>query len=217
VAIDPKKIEAVANWPSPTDALQLRGFLELFGYYRKFIKNYGLLSRPLTDLLKKNTLFHWTPQLQINFDTLKQALVSAPVLVLPDFTKSFTIETDASSTGIGVVLSQDQHPMAYISKALGPKAQALSTHEKECMAVILAISKWKSYLQHKEFTILAYHKSLIHLGDRDRMKGCSKRLHDSCLQETKKDFFIITLSEFFAQVASIPLLSKLQLVLQEGC
>lgn len=105
MSTDPKKIEAMVNWPSPTDARQLRGFLELFGYYRKFIKNYGLLSRPLTDLLKKDTMFHWTPQLQISFDTLKQALVFAPVLVLPDFTKSFTIETDASSTGIGAVLS----------------------------------------------------------------------------------------------------------------
>lgn len=105
VATDPKKIETVANWPSPTDACQLRGFLGLAGYYSKFIKNYGLLSRPLTDLLKKDTLFHWTPQLQLSFDTLKQALNSAPVLVLPDFTKSFTVETDASATGIGVVFS----------------------------------------------------------------------------------------------------------------
>jgi hypothetical protein len=113
----------------------------LSGYYRKFIENYGLISRPLTDLLKKDVLFHWTPQLQASFDGLKQSFISAPVLVLPNFNKAFTIETDASSTGIGVVLSQDNHPVAYISKALGPKAQALSTYEKECMAVILAVTK----------------------------------------------------------------------------
>ena len=146
VATDPKKIEVVANWPQPSDTRQLRGFLGLSGYYRKFIKNYGILSRPLTNLLKKDVLFHWTPQLQTCFDTLKKALISAPVLALPNFTKAFTVETDASSTGIGAVLSQDSHPVAYLSKALGPKAQALSTYEKECMALILAITKWKPYL-----------------------------------------------------------------------
>ena len=78
VAIDPKKIDAVANWPPPSDTRQLRGFLGLSGYYRKFVKNYGILSRPLTDLLKKDVLFHWTPQLQTCFDNLKQALISAP-------------------------------------------------------------------------------------------------------------------------------------------
>ena len=171
MATDPKKIEAVANWPTPTDLKQLRGFLGLSGYYRKFIKNYGLISRPLTDLLKNDVLFHWTPQLQMSFEALKQALISAPVLVLPDFNKPFTIETDASSTGVGAVLSQDNHPVAYISKALGPKAQALSTYEKECMALILAVTKWKSYLQHQEFSIATDHKSLIHLGEQKLQEG----------------------------------------------
>lgn len=115
MSTDPKKIEAVANWPTPTDVKQLHGFLGLSGYYRKFIKNYGLLSKPLSDLLNKDSLFHWTSQLQLGFDTLKQALIFASVLVLPDFQKSFPIETDASSTGIGAVLSQEHHPVAYIS------------------------------------------------------------------------------------------------------
>lgn len=122
VAIDPKKTEAIANWPTPTDAKQLWSFLGLSGYYRKFIQGYGSINRPLTDLLKKNAIFQWTPQLQLSFDTLKQALVSALVLALPDFTKGFHLETDASGTRIGAVLSQNNHPIAYISKALGPKA-----------------------------------------------------------------------------------------------
>jgi hypothetical protein len=135
------------------------------------MRNYGLISRPLTDLLKKNTLFHWTPLLQTSFDTLKQALVTAPVLALPDFTKGFTVKTDASSQGIGAVLSQSGHPIAYISKALCSKAQALSTYEKECMALILAVTKWKPYLQHKEFVIATDNKNLIHLGEQKLLEG----------------------------------------------
>lgn len=122
MATDPKKTQAIANWPTPIDTKQLRSLLGLSGYYRKFIKGYGSISRPLTDLLKKNALFHWTPQLQLCFDTLEQALVTAPVLALPDFSQPFHIETDASATGIGAVLSQNSHPIAYISKALGKKA-----------------------------------------------------------------------------------------------
>jgi len=125
----------------------------------------------LIDLLKKNSLFHWTPQHQLCFDTLKHALVSAPVLALPYFTKGFHIKTDASANGIGAVLSQNHHPIAYISKSLGPKAQAMSTYEKECMALILAVTKWKSYLQHREFTIATDHHSLVHLGDQKLLEG----------------------------------------------
>lgn len=85
------------------------------------------------------------------------------------------METDALGIGIGVVLSQNQHPIAYISKAMGPKAQAMSTYEKECMAHILAITKWKSYLQHKEFTIATDHHSLIHLGDKKLLEGMQQK------------------------------------------
>lgn len=171
VSTDPAKIQAIQNWPAPTDLRQLRGFLGLAGYYRKFIRNYGSISRPLSDLLKKGVVFSWSPQLQLSFDTLKQALISAPVLALPDFSKAFTLETDASDKGIGAILMQGGHPIAYLSKALGPKAQAMSTYEKECMAILMAISKWKPYLQHKEFSIVTDHKSLTHLTDQKLQQG----------------------------------------------
>lgn len=148
VSTDPSKIQAVQDWPPPTHVKQVRQFLGLAGYYRKFIKNYGLISRTLTDLLKKHTQFQWTPQLQQCFEALKKALISAPVLSLADFSKEFTIETDASDKGIGAVLMQQGHPIAYLSKALSKRSQALSTYE-ECLAIILAVDKWRPYLQHQ--------------------------------------------------------------------
>jgi len=175
VSTDPAKIQAVTTWPVPQDLKQLRGFLGLSGYYRKFIQHYGIINRPLTDLLKKNSVFLWIPQHQQAFDTLKQALISAPVLALPDFSKPFTIETDASANGIGAVLMQSGHPIAYLSKSLGIKAQALSTYEKECLTLIMAVTKWKPYLQHKKFTILTDQKSLIHMGGQKIHQGMQKK------------------------------------------
>lgn len=84
---------------------------------------------------------------------------------MPDFSKSFTVETDASELGIGAVLSQDKHPIAFLSRALGPKTKGLSTYEKEYMAILLAVEHWRPYLQHGEFTILTDHHSLMHLTD----------------------------------------------------
>ena len=171
VHTDPSKIEVVQQWVPPTNVEQLRGFLVLSGYYRKFIKGYGFISIPLSDLLKKNTPFIWTSTHQGAFCALKQTLSSAPVLQMPDFSKTFTIETDASDIGIGVVLTQQGHPIAYLSKALGPRARAMSTYEKECLAILLAVDKWKSYLQHKEFIIASDHRSLTHLREHKIHQG----------------------------------------------
>lgn len=163
VATDPEKIKAVQSWPTPTNIKQLRGFLGLSGYYRKFIQGYGTISKPLTELLKKNISFVWSSTVNEAFLALKEALVKAPVLALPDFSKPFTLHTDASGVDIGAVLSQHGHPIAYLSKTLSSRSQAFSTYEKECLALIMAVEKWKSYLQHQQFTIFTDHKSLIHL------------------------------------------------------
>jgi hypothetical protein len=165
VSTDPSKIAAVQQWPTPTNVKQLRGFLGLTGYYRKFIRQYGVICRPLTTLLCKNVPYVWSPQVQDAFITLKHALTQAPVLALPDFSKEFVIETDACATGVGAVLMQQGHPLAFLGKALGPKNQSLSIYDKECLAIVLALERWKSYLQHKAFTVYTDQRSLIHLGD----------------------------------------------------
>ncbi|KAJ0567702.1 putative nucleotidyltransferase, Ribonuclease H [Helianthus annuus] len=120
VSTDPKKIEAVKKWPLPTDVKQLRGFLGLSGYYIRFIKSYGILAKPLTSLLKKDN-FNWTEEATTTFENLKEAVCSPPILALPNFNKPFVLETDASVLGIGAVLMQDNHPLAFISKALSPR------------------------------------------------------------------------------------------------
>jgi len=122
-----------------------------------------MLSRPLTQLLKKGVLFRWTSIAQDAFQLLKQALDQAPVLAIPDFSKQFVLETDASDQGIGAVLMQEGHRIAYLSKALSDRNKALSTYEKECMAILIAVEKYRSYLQHQAFVIRTDHRSLLYL------------------------------------------------------
>lgn len=118
VQLDKDKISAIQQCPTQTTIKELRGFLGLSGYYRRFILNCGKIVAPLTKLFKKEKVFKWTKETTA-FQKLKQALMSAPVLRLPDFTQPFTIETDASRGGIGAVLLQNEHLIAYISKGIG--------------------------------------------------------------------------------------------------
>lgn len=165
VATDPAKTECMAKWPTPSNVTELRGFLGLTGYYRKFVHHYGILAKPLTKLLQKNVKFCWTPEVQNAFVALKTAMCSTPVLALPDFSKSFILETDACDSGIGAVLLQEGHPIAFYSKALGSANSKLSIYEKEFLAIMMAVSKWRSYLLRGPFIIKTDHQSLCHLND----------------------------------------------------
>lgn len=164
VRTDPKKIEVIQQWPVPKSPKQLRSFLGLSNYYRRFIKGYSAIAKPLTDLLKKDN-FIWNDAATVAFDSLKTALSTTPVLALPDFKKPFVIETDASNNGIGAVLMQDNHPICYISRTLGPRHQSLSVYEKELLAVVHAVQAWNSYLSHDLFIIKTDQRSLKYLLD----------------------------------------------------
>jgi hypothetical protein len=143
----------------------LRSFLGLAGYYRKFVKHFAIIAKPLHNLLKKGALFVWTQDHLLTFSTLKQALISAPVLALPNFAKPFCLETDACKNGVGVVLLQEGHSLAFLSKPLGTKTQGLSTYEKEYLAILIVVDQWRHYMLHVEFIIFTDQKSLIQLNE----------------------------------------------------
>jgi hypothetical protein len=165
VATDAVKIQAIVEWPVPTCLTDLRSFLGLARYYRKFIRHLRVICQPLKALLKKGSMFIWTTKHGNAFDTFKKALVTTPILALHDFIVVFLVETHASVVGVGIVLMQKGHPLAFRSKALGPKSRGLSTYEKEYLAVILVVQQWCPYLQHHEFVILTDHKSHTQLNE----------------------------------------------------
>ncbi|KAJ0430223.1 putative nucleotidyltransferase, Ribonuclease H [Helianthus annuus] len=164
VAVDPEKIQAIRNWPTPTTVKDIRSFLGLAGYYRRFIKNFATIASPLTDLLKKDS-FLWSQSATDAFIQLKELLSSTPVLHLPDFNRPFTVETDASGTGIGAILSQDQHPLAYFSQKLCTRMQNASAYHREMFAITQAVAKWRQYLLGRRFVIITDQQALRNLQD----------------------------------------------------
>ena len=166
VSTDPSKIADMLNWPQPTTMTEPRAFLGLTGYYRKIVKGYGIISKPLTAILRLKH-FAWNPLAQEAFQNLKTAMTTTPVLALPNFHQPFTVETDACQDGIGAVLMQKNQPIAFLSKALGEKHKALSIYEKEFLALIMAVDKWRHYLERGEFVIQTDHKSLAYLKEQN--------------------------------------------------
>lgn len=145
VSTDPKKTEAMLRWPQPTTVTELWGFLGLTSYYHKFVHNYVIIARPLTKFLKKKG-FTWTEKATEAFSTLKKAMTITHVLQLPDFQKRFIVETDACDSGIGAVLMQENHLLAFLSKHLSQKHVQMSIYEKEFLALLMAVERWRAYL-----------------------------------------------------------------------
>jgi hypothetical protein len=135
VAMDLAKVQAIFDWPVPRSARAVRGFLGLAGYYRKFVPNYGTVAAPLTALLKKDG-FAWDDKAAAAFGALKAAVTTAPVLTMPDFTKTFVVECDTSSHGFGAVLTQEGHSVAFFSCPIAPRHQALAAYERELIGLV---------------------------------------------------------------------------------
>ena len=116
IAVDPTKVVTVSNWEAPTSVAEIRSFLGLAGYYRRFIENFSKIAKPMTELLKKDTKFKWTKECEASFQELKKRLVTAPVLILPDQRKDYQVYCDASRRGLGAVLMQEGRVASYASR-----------------------------------------------------------------------------------------------------
>ncbi|GJP32390.1 hypothetical protein CLOM_g16984 [Closterium sp. NIES-68] len=167
VRVDPKKIEAVRTWKTPENVKELQQFLGFANYYNRFVPQYAKIAAPLTNLLKKNTPYKWEPKHQEAVEQLKQALTSAPVLILPDPERDYVIEADASDQAVGAVLMQDQgnglQPIAYLSKKLHGAELNYPIHDKEALAIIIAFKAWRCYLEGRRTTVYTDHCSLKYL------------------------------------------------------
>jgi hypothetical protein len=139
---------------------QVRSFLGLIGYYRRFILNFSKIAKPITDLLKKEKKFVWNAERDEAFQTLKKLLTTSPMLAQPDIAKSFDVYCDTSSTGLGCVLMQEGHVIAYSSRQLRPHEEHYPTHDLELAAVVHALRIWRHYLLGNVPHIFTDHKSL---------------------------------------------------------
>jgi hypothetical protein len=146
VSVDQSKVKDVLNWMPPTNVSEIRSFLGLAGYYRRFIQDFSKIVKPMTKLLEKNKNFEWTEECRASFQELKKRLTSAPVLVLPDLTKKFDIYCDASRQGLGCVLMQEGQVVSYASQQLRKHEENYPTHDLKLAAVVHALKIWRYYL-----------------------------------------------------------------------
>ena len=179
VATDPEKIKAIQEWQVPINQTEIRSFLGLCGYYRRFIKGYAETAKPLHTLTEKGRPFVWTENHQIAFEKLQKHLTEAPILVFPDFTKDFILDTDASGTSIGSVLSQKidgkERVVCFGSQTLSKSERQYSVTRTEMLSVVYFMKRFKHYLLGKRFLIRTDHSALKSLMNTKDPEGQTAR------------------------------------------
>src|SRR5215813_9441168 len=175
IEVDEEKVKAIREWPTPSNASEVRSFHGLASFYRRFVRDFSTITAPLTEIIKKDVGFHWEDEQQKAFEHLKKSLCSTPILALPNFDKMFEIECDVSGIGIGAVLMQDKRPIAYFSEKLSGAALRYPTYDKEFYALVRALETWQHYLWPKEFVIHTDHESLKHIKSQDKLNKCHAR------------------------------------------
>ena len=162
IQVDPSKIEAVRDLPRPRNVVEVRSFLGLASYYRRFVEGFSKLATPLTELTLKSLKFMWSDRCENSFQELKQRLISAPILSLPIDEEKFVVYCDASRQGLGCVLMQAGKVIAYASRQLKEYEQRYPTHDLELVAVVFALKIWRHYLYGDKCEIYTDHKSLMY-------------------------------------------------------
>ncbi|MCO5588884.1 hypothetical protein L7F22_042845 [Adiantum nelumboides] len=160
IRMDPEKLRVIDKWPEPCNVHELRSFLGMCSYYRRFIRDFSRIAGPLHELTKKKAKYVWTPKENTAFMQLKAKLMTQPLLVLPDLKKPFEVHCDACGDSIGAILSQEGHPIAYESRHLNSQERGLGVYEKELISVIHALQSWKHYLLGTAFVIYTDHQSI---------------------------------------------------------
>ena len=193
VKVDEDKVKIVKNYPTPKNQTEVRQLIGLTNYYRKFVRNYAKICVPLNKLLQKESPFEWTQQCQDAFETLKDALTSAPILAFPDMSKPFELITDASGHSLGYLLCQKDSQnrecvISYGERALKREEKRWTVSEKECLAVLEGIKNNKVYLSHSKFTVVTDHKALVWL---HKIKDTNAKLGRWALQLQNYTFDVI--------------------------
>jgi reverse transcriptase-like protein/integrase-like protein len=179
IKMEPSKVDAVLKWPAPKNIHELRSFLGLAGYYRRFVKNYSMIGSPLTSLLRKDTKYVWKSEHDQAFNELKHAVSSAPILIIPNPHLSYTVITDASGFAIGAALCQDHghglQPCAFMSRKMNEAERNYAVHEQELLAIVQALREWRHYLLGNKITIITDHRSLQYLSTQDKLSARQTR------------------------------------------